>query len=548
MANKLFRLVSILGIIFLLPTQFALAVTTEKTNVVFILADDMRSDYLGCMGQNRIVQTPNLDKLASTGTLFTNAFVTTSACTPSRTTMMSGQYERKHGITFDCQSAMTEKAFSKTYPMVLKKSGYYTGYIGKNHSPIGKSEKGYGYKSGKMEEMFDYWYGAHRHLTFYPKQRHKIFSNAKADNQVDILQEGTDNFFTQDSEFAQARNFLRACPDDKPFCLMINFNVPHGAGTGSMKLKPEDPELYRTTYRDQTDQMPQPKNYVAEKDIKNRKIPENVYNGKYIKQYNYVKTPETLRERQVRTCQTVTGIDKLVGEVVHELERRGEADNTMIIFTSDHGLQHGEHGLGGKVLLYEESIRIPLIIYDPRISPENRVEVIKELCLSVDLAPTILDIAGVKVPKGMQGKSLKPLLKGENILWRTDFFCENMFMGQNYPRIEAVRSNNWKYIRYFSKEKDQHHILSLISPLLGEEPVYEELYNLTNDPGETNNVIDYPENAETLERLRERCRYLLMNAKGGNKMPDTHIENWDDKDFREKVTKNYKRLANLHIN
>jgi arylsulfatase A-like enzyme len=546
MSNKFFRIAGKLGIVFLLSTQFAMVVAVEKQkmNVVFILADDMRSDYLGCMGQNSIVQTPNLDKLAAMGTLFTNAFATTSACTPSRTTIMSGQYERKHGVTFGANSAMNEKAFAKTYPMVLKKSGYYTGYVGKNHSPIGKSEKGFGYESGRMEEMFDYWYGGHRHLTFYPKERHKIFNNAKADNQVDIIREGTGNFFNPNPEFASAKAFLKTCPNDKSFCLIINFNVPHGAGTGTMELRPDDPELYRTTYRDQTEEMPQPETYLAEKDIKKRKIPEEIYNGEYIKQYNYVKTPETLRERQVRTCQTVSGIDNLVGEVIAELKRKDKADNTIIVFTSDHGLQHGEHGLGGKVLLYEESIRIPLIIYDPRISNEKGGMIVDELCLTVDLAPTILDLTGVKAPLGMQGESLNPLLKGENIKWRTDFFCENMFMGQNYPRMEAVRSKDWKYIRYFSKEKDQHHIFSLVAPLLDEEPVYEELYHLSTDPGETNNVIGNPKNKAVLEQLRERCQHLLKEAKDGNKLPKTHLVEWDDIDFKKKVQKTYKQLAN----
>ncbi|MEN8118387.1 MAG: sulfatase-like hydrolase/transferase [Bacteroidota bacterium] len=514
----------------------------EKPNIVFILADDMRADYLGAMGQNSIVQTPNLDNLAANGVLFENAFVTSTSCTPSRTTILSGKYERNHGVTFGSKSAMTEEAFSQTYPMLLKKAGYYTGYVGKNHTPVGKSEKGLGYKSARMEEAFDYWYAGHGHLTFYPKERHKIFKNAKSDNQVDIIQEGVDNFFNYDSTFSGAKNFLSSCPEDQPFCLLVNFNVPHSNGTGSMELRPDDPELYRTAYRDQIDNMPHPPTYIAEADIDTPKIPKHVYNGKYIKSYNFVKTPEALRERQVRTCQTVTGIDNLVGEVIKELEKQGKTDNTVIIFASDHGLHHGEHGLGGKMLLFEESLRIPLIIYSPGLARENKGRKIDNISLTVDLAPTVLDLAGVGIPEEMQGESLKPLMNGENVDWRNDFFCENMFMGQNYPRVEGVRSKEWKYIRYYSKENDKHHILSLISPLLGEDPVYEELYDMRNDPLETKNVADDSENKEVLDKFRNRCDSLLKNAKGDNNLPNTYIQGLEEKEFREKIEKEYFKL------
>jgi arylsulfatase A-like enzyme len=517
----------------------------ERPNIVFILADDMRVDYLACMGMNEIVQTPNLDKLASKGVLFQNAFVTSTICTPSRTTILTGQFERKHGITFGSNSTMTEKAFSQTFPMLLKENGYYTGYVGKNHTPIGISDKGFGYKSKVMDESFDYWYAGHGHLTFYPKERHNIFINADADNQVDIIQEGVDNFFDSDSAFAKAKNYLKSIPEGKPFSLQVNFNVPHSNGTGSMELRDEDPELYRTTYRDRIEQMPQPPTYIAAADLVTPKIPKHVYNGEYIKSYDFVKTPEALRERQVRTCQTVTGIDNLVGKLIKELEKQGKAENTVIIFTSDHGLHHGEHGLGGKTLLYEESLRIPLIIYDPRVPDKEKQKIVDRICLTVDIAPTILDLAGIDTPDVMQGESLKPLIYGENVNWRNDFFSENMFVGQNYPRVEAVRSSDWKYIRYFSKDNDQDHILSLISPLLGEEPVYEELFNLKSDPFETTNVAAIPGNEEILKDFRTRCNLLLKDAKGDNNLPDTHIKGWENKTFRDKVEKEYKYLSRL---
>ncbi|MCP4314443.1 MAG: sulfatase-like hydrolase/transferase [Bacteroidetes bacterium] len=509
---------------FALPQEANVTNKEHLPNIVVILADDQRADYLGCTG-NPIVKTPHIDRLAREGIKFNQAFATSTACTPNRTCIMTGQYERKHGITFGSNSSLSIEAFSETYPMQLKQSGYYVGYVGKNHSPIGSSPEGHGYKSGVMEKQFDYWYGNHKHSTFYPKGKHPIYRNARPDTQVEIFQEGALNFLKHNPEFAGTRDFLRTKPEGRPFCLMVNFNLPHGAGTSSMRQLPTDPELYRTRYQDQIHEMPIPGTYIARGDIEIPKIPHHVYNGEYIQSYNYVQAPETLRERIVRTCQTVTGIDQLVGALLDELKAQGLYDNTVIIYSSDHGLQFGEHGLGGKVLLYEESMRVPLIVFDPRLPKRRQGAVSDKLVLSLDIAPTILDLAGLPIPGEMQGKSMKAVIYKARQPWREDFFCENMFMGQNYPRIESVRSRDFKYIRYFDKQKDQHHILSLTASIHGEEPIYEELYDLKSDPLEEKNLATSPDHLEILEKYRKRCQELVVEAKGGNSFPKTHILN-----------------------
>jgi arylsulfatase len=518
------------------PTE---AKTSARPNIVVILTDDHRADYLGCAG-HPILKTPNIDQLAAEGVRFENAFVTTAACTPNRTCLLTGQYERKHGVTFGSQSSLTEEAFQETYPMLLRQAGYYVGYVGKNHTPIGaesginkkpestpeqlaKATSKLGYHNGVMEAGFDYWYGNHGHSTFYPKWHHPIYRNARVDTQVEIFEEGTMNFLKPDSEFAGAEEFLRTKPDKKPFCLLVNFNLPHGAGTSSMQLRKSDPELYRSTYRDRIDDMPLPETYIAMADIQTPKIPKHVYNGKYIPTYNYVQTEADLRERLVRTCQTVTGVDRLVGNLIAELKEQGLYENTVMVFTSDHGLQLGEHGLGGKVLLYEESLRVPIIIFDPRLPAERRGAVSDALALTIDIAPTILELAGLPVHAEMQGKSLSPIMQKDGAPWREDFFCENMFMGQNYPRIEGVRSRDFKYIRYFDKKKDKRHILALTASIQGEPPIYEELYDLKKDPNETSNLVDSPVHAEMLASFRKRCQELVVEAKGSDDYPKTHV-------------------------
>ncbi|WP_209330768.1 sulfatase-like hydrolase/transferase [Lunatimonas salinarum] len=511
----------------------------KKPNIVFVLADDMRWDYLGAIGANAVVQTPNLDKLAAEGTLFSNAFVTSAICTPSRTSILTGMYERKHGVTFGSNSVMTEEAFAQTYPMLLRENGYYTGWVGKNHTPVGKSEKGLGYKSGVMEESFDYWRAGHGHLSFYPKNVHEIFQDANADNQIDIIQEAVDEFLSIDEALVTSQSFLRTRPTDQPFCLMINFNVPHSNGTNSMKQLPDDPELYRSAYRDQIDQIPLPADYIAYDSIQTPKLPVDVYNGQYLPSYNWTKTAKSLKENQIRTIQTVTGIDQVVGKIVEELSRQGILDNTIIVFTSDHGLFHGEFGLAGKTFLYDIDLIIPMIIYAPGLS-NGRVA--DEIALNIDIAPTLLDFAGIGIPAAMQGKSLKPILENSQKDWRADFFSENLFMEQNYPRMEAVRSKDWKYIRYYSKEKDQRHVLSLIAPFMGEEPIYEELFNLKDDPHERHNLADEKDKQEVLAMLRSRCNALMIEAKGDSQLPKTYISDFEDKGFKDSVELIYARL------
>ena len=509
-----------------------------RPNIVVILTDDQRYDYLGCAG-HPIVKTPQIDALAAGGVRFRNAFATSAACTPNRTCILTGQYERKHGVTFGSASSLTEPAFRETYPMRLRQAGYYVGYVGKNHTPIGAAaginkrpedtperlataRPSLGYHNGVMEGMFDYWYGNHNHSGFYPKRAHPIYRNAGPDTQVEIFQEGALNFLKANPAFAGTADFLRTKPADQPFCLLVNFNLPHGFGTSTMRRLPSDPELYRTVYRDQLDEMPIPETYIAREDIETPKIPKHVYNGEYIPSYNYVQKPADLRERIVRTCQTVTGIDRLVGAVVAELKEQGVYDNTVIVFSSDHGLLFGEHGLGGKVLLYEESIRVPLIVFDPRLPADRRGAVSDELALSIDIAPTILDLAGLPVPEEMQGRSLKPVLENPELSWREDFFCENLFMGQNYPRMEGVRSRRYKYIRYFDKQKDRPHFIALDASIKGEEPIYEELYDLETDPRELNNLADSPSHQAVLEQYRTRCRELVLAARGADDYPKTY--------------------------
>lgn len=498
----------------------------DRPNVIYILGDDQRGDHLGCAG-HPVLNTPNIDQLAREGTRFANAFCTSSLCTPSRVCHYLGQWERKHGVNFNSGTAVAPEAWEESFPMRLKRAGYFLGWVGKNHVPAGEG----GYGGGYLESVFDFWYGNHGHSTFYPKElgaKGEIYRNAALDTQVEVFAEGVRNFLSPRQPFLSAcTRPLPRRPDDRPFCLCVTFNLPHCASTGAMQLRPSDDELYKCAYRDRCNDMPSPPTYKAwGQDY--HKLPEHVWNGVLIPSYDFVRTPHALREQQVRTCQTITGVDRMIGEMREQLDRLGLAGNTIIVFSTDHGLHFGEHGLGGKTFLYEPDLRIPLVVYDPRVPPAARGQAREEMVVVEDLAPTVLEACGLQTPSAMQGRSLVPLLLGQRPEWRDAFFAENLFDHQNYPRCEAVRTGAWKYIRYFARTEDpaQAHrrIRGTCDPyettrlrsLRGEQPVYEELYDLATDAHEEQNLASETSASGTLNEMRRRIIELGLAALDGH--------------------------------
>ncbi|WP_139957457.1 sulfatase-like hydrolase/transferase [Flavicella sediminum] len=513
----------------------------KQPNIIFVLTDDQSYGMMGCTG-NEFVQTPNIDQLAKDGVLFTNAHISSAICTPSRISILLSQYERKHAVNFNSGTAVSNEAWEKSYPMVMRKAGYYTGWIGKNHAPIGEG----GYTSGLMEKSFDYWYAGHGHIRFYPKEVHAIFNDAIAHTQPEIINESVDDFLDPNArKLKGAVKFLETRPADKPFLLSINFNLPHGAGTSTMKLRKTDDEIYRTLYRDI--ELPLPANYIAKKDIKTPKLPSDLLRAEDRQTgYNYVDTPEGFRERYTRQLQAMTGIDRLVGNLRAKLKSLKLHKNTIIIFTSDHGLFMGEQGLGGKALCYEKTTHVPMIVMDPSFKRKNRGRKSDALVQSIDVAPTMLSMAGVSVPKEFQGKDISKLLVNTTAEVRDYVYTENLWSTQfGNPKCEAVQNKEWKYIRYyknktFSASKKIQVAKDLGIPvnkmlyathdpdiavyrelsdasLQGEKPVYEELYNLKNDPAELNNLANNSEFSAKLNELKKVWKVELTKARGTGK-------------------------------
>lgn len=511
----------------------------DRPNLIFVLTDDQRYDTLGCTG-NTFVKTPNLDQLASEGTLFANASVNSAICTPSRACYLLGQYERRHGVNFNSGTSMSAQAWSKSYPVLLREAGYFTGYVGKNHLPIGDK----GYDTDLIDTSFDFWYAGHGHLTFYPKRRHRIFKQAQSDTQTEIVGEGVLSFLGEGDSFIEGANaFLKNRPNDKPFCLSIACNLPHGSSTRTMEMLDSDPELYRTVYRDRIAQIGIPKTYIAKDQIQQPKLPADVLYADFRQtNYDFVDTPELLRETLVRKAQTITGIDLMIGQIRSVLQSQGLADNTVIVFSSDHGLLNGEFGLGGKALNYEPCLRVPMIVMDPRVADNQKGRRSMALAESVDVAATLLDYAGVEIPATVQGKSLRGIVSGETESLRESSFAENLWSTYfGNPRCESVRTQDWKYIRYFKNDRTIYADVTkktlynvspaqitayadwLTSSIEGEQPVYEELFHLASDPTESVNLADRPVYADQLQNMRDECQRLVTFAKGDVDAPPSTV-------------------------
>lgn len=444
-------------------------------NILFLQTDNQRWDALGCAG-NAIIRTPHVDRLAARGTYFANAFATTPICAASRASILTGLYRRRHGFTFH-EPPLRTVFTDVSYPRLLRDAGYHTGMIGK----LGIDTEGQLAVEGSVStlaRMFDVFHHYHQNST---KEGYWIRQK-----------DGTSRHLT---EIIGDRvvDFLRECPDDRPFCLSVSFNAPHARDGDPRHYYPPDAES--RLYEGETIPRPAPSAPAFFE-----ALPQFLRENESRKRWHTRWDTEDNFQRTVKGYWgMISGVDRMVGRFIDELTRLGVADNTVIIYTSDHGFLIGERGYSDCWLLYENSIRVPLVVYDPRSAAGQRGLRPEQMALNIDLAPTMLELAGLPVPAMMQGRSLLPLLCGEPAAWRDDFFCEHLFTTPRViiPRCEGVRSRDWKYIRY-----------------IDEQPVYEELYHLASDPGEVRNLYSDPTRSRDLERMRARCDELLRVAQG----------------------------------
>lgn len=436
---------------------FSIAAAEKPLNILILYADDWRNDTLGCAG-NPIVLTPNLDNLAKKGIRFSHNYVTTSICGVSRANLLTGQWMSRHG---NQAFAMFKTPWEQTFPGLLRKNGYYTGHVGKWHNGVFPKDK---YDFGKS------YSGNH-----WIKNSNGEMIHVTKKNQLDALE------------------FLESKPSDKPFLLTVAFFATHAVdGNPKQYLpQPESMEFYKNIT------IPIPKTATDEHF---RKLPAFIANEKNEGRNRWhwrFDTPQKYQEYMKNYYRLATEVDDTCGKIIADLEKRKLLDSTLVIFTTDNGYFHGEHGLADKWYPYQESIRVPLIILDPRMAKSNAGSINDEITLNVDLAPTILNASKVEIPKTMQGRDLSPLYLEKSITsWRKEFFYEHAIIKNKefIPASEALVQKNIKYIYW---------------------PDYatEELYDLTKDPFEEINVIQNENYKDILEQSRTRFKILKAEAR-----------------------------------
>jgi len=448
-------------------------------NILLLYADDWThhtlSSYHNVDPVNPILQTPILDALASDGIRFTHNCVTTSVCWISRATLYTGQYMSRHKTTEPCCWSGGKKPKQKlerapenwnelSFYEILARNGYHVGHAGKwgVYLPFDKNVH------FNVEE--DGWH--------YRKIGRKTWH------------------ITEKNE-ADALRFLVTRPRDKPFFLNVAFYATHAKDGDKRQYMPQEGSM--GWYKE--DVVPIPKTATDEAW---KKMPyffdeRNEGRARWHWRYDNYTKHQTMMKNYYRMA---TEVDAACGVILEELRRQGELDNTVILFTTDNGNFHAEHGLADKWYPHQESIRVPLIIRDPRMKDKQRGTTNDAMTLNIDLAPTILSFAGLSAPDKMMGRDMTPLYLHNNPPeWRNDFFYEHPIISQRtyIPSSEALVRKDYKYM-YWPDYK------------------YEQLFDLRNDPGELEDVINStnPEIVEMKKSMKERFEYLkkLVKSEG----------------------------------
>ncbi len=458
--------------LFLIPlllSALSLA-AAPKPNVLFILCDDLRPDALGCYGSKH-VKTPNIDALASGGVRFTNAFCTTSLCSPSRASILTGLYANRHGV----RNNFTELPASLPHwPGRLRESGYATAYLGKWHM---------GEENDAPRPGFD-WFVTHKGQGKYFDTEWSVNGEHK---------ETPKGYYTHVvTDYALA--WLKEREAGKPWALCLGQKAPHSFYT------PE--EKYAHTF--DAVRVPYPFTAFAlggkPKWIEQRL---DTWHGIYGPLFDWRKkfpdrSPEAVRDFENMVhgyWGTVLSVDDSVGRLIAWLKESGQMDNTLIVFMGDNGLLEGEHGMVDKRTMHEASIRIPVIARGPGL-PAG--EVVAEQVLAMDTAPSVLDFCGAPALEKIQGRSWKALASGGDPAWRRSWFYEYNYEKQfpYTPNIRGIRTEEWKFVRYPHGDgsPDKHMA---------------ELYYLTADPGELRNLAESKEHAPVRKKLETDLDALL---------------------------------------
>lgn len=469
----------------LLSGTFAMAAVVQlqaaspaHRNLVFILTDDHRHDAMGFLG-HPFLETPHLDSLARNGAYLKHAFVTTALCSPSRASILTGQYAHRHGVVDNNNPVRPDLVF---FPQLLQKGGYKTGFFGKWHM---------GGESDLPQRGFDKWVSFRGQGEYWPDRRGTSY--AKELEQRPGMKLNVDgqlvpqNGYITDELTDHALDWVKSLPKEQPFFLYLSHKAVHAEFVPA--------ERHAGRYANQPLPIPASRtNHThAPMWVRNQR---NSWHGVDFAYHSDLDIAAYYR----RYCETLLAVDESVGRVLAMLRERGQLEDTLVVYMGDNGFAFGEHGLIDKRTAYEWSMRVPLLMQCP--SAIKAGTVVTQLVANIDIAPTLLEAANVPAPANVDGRSFLPLTRGESPAWRTELLYE-YFWEKNFPQtptLHALRGDRYKYVHV-------HGLWDL-----------DELYDLQSDPGETQNLIFSEPHKPIVRQMNERL-FAVLKETGGMFIP-----------------------------
>ncbi len=463
----------------------------KPRNVIFILSDDHRYDFMGFTGKVSWLETPNLDQLARDGIYCQNAFVSTSLSSPSRASILTGLYAHSHTVV---DNSAPDPESLVYFPEYIQGIGYQTAFFGKWHM---------GSASDEPRRGFDHWESFKGQGEYYNPT---LNINGK---QISY----SDSTYITDLLTDHAIEWLKDRKSDRPFFLYLSHKAVHAEFNPAQRhrgqyagKKIEYPPSY---YRTSREKMEPDGRYDKQGNEHNPdysygkgRMPDWVKEQRYSwhgvdYMYNGEMDFETFYHRY---CETLSGIDESIGEIISYLKETGMYESTLIIYMGDNGFSFGEHGLIDKRHFYEESVKVPLLVSCPELFEGGKTE--KRMIQNIDIAPSILEIFGISKPGQMQGMSFIKLLRGEDISWRDKIFYE-YYWEENFPQTPTtfgIRNDRYKYIRYWGVWDTN------------------EFYDLENDPHEMNNLIASPRHQDIIRQMADEL-YSWLESTNGMQIP-----------------------------
>lgn len=439
----------------------------KARNVVFILVDDHRYDAMGFMG-HPFLKTPHLDSIASSGVHVKNALVTTALCSPSRASILTGLYTHKHGVIDNNRAIPPGTQF---FPEYLQRAGYQTAFIGKWHM---------GGESDAPRPGFNRWVSFKGQGNYEPTPAGLNVDGQKVPHKGYLTDELTD----------YAIDWMKQ-QKGKPFFLYLSHKAVHANFTPA----PRHAGLYKDAKWTPPASMA---NTPENNEGKPRWVRDqrNSWHGVDFPYHSALDLEKFYKDY----CETLLAVDDSVGRVLTQLKELGVYEDTLVIYMGDNGFMFGEHGLIDKRVSYEESMRVPMVVQCPNLIRGGGV--LSQVVANIDVAPTVLEAAGLVPPAHMDGRSFLPLAQGKNVPWR-DYFLYVYYWEKNFPQTPtqfALRSDRYKYITYYGLWDT------------------DELYDLQADPREAKNLIQSPAH-RALAREMEKKLYEMMAEKGGMSLP-----------------------------